>query len=149
MNDSTKRCVFLSAAIVALALGAGACSSNTSTVTSPTTTVTLSTETFQGSIDRGGSAVHPFAVTAGGYTVLAGYTTISPATVTALGMGVGSWDGTTSTCGLNQTQNDTARASSTGLSATAAAGNYCIRVYDGGNIPEGVTATYTLQVQHY
>ena len=26
---------------------------------------------------------------------------------------------------------------------------YCVRVYDGGNIPAGVTVSYTLQVQHY
>jgi hypothetical protein len=149
MTALTNRSLLLFPAVAALALGASACSSSNSTVTTPTTPVTSYTETYTGSIDRGGSAVHPFAIKSGGYTLLAGYTTITPSSVTALGMGVGSWDGTTSTCGLNQTQNDSARAASTGLTATAAAGNFCIRVYDGGNIPEGVTASYTLKVEHY
>jgi hypothetical protein len=149
MTDLTKRCLLLFPVLAALTLGVSACSSSNSTVTTPTTPVTSSTETFSGSIDRGATAVHPFAVKADGYTVLAGYTSLSPSSVTALGMGIGAWDGTTSTCGLNQTQNDSAKSGSTGLNATAAAGNYCIRVYDGGNIPEGVTATYTLHVDHY
>jgi hypothetical protein len=80
---------------------------------------------------------------------MAGFTSVTPTSVAALGMGVGAWDATTSTCGLNQSQNDAAKSGSTAISGTAAAGNYCIRVYDGGNIPEGVTASYTLQVQHY
>jgi hypothetical protein len=67
--------------------------------------------------------------------------------VTALGVGIGTWDGTN--CGLNQAQNDTARSGSTAVTGTAASGNYCVRVYDGGSIPDGVTAAYTLQVQHY
>ena len=153
MNDSTKRWLLLSPVLAALLLGVSACSdsseSSSVTTTSPTTTVTSSTETFTGSVGRNGSAIHPFSVTTGGYTLLAGYTSIAPASVTALGVGIGAWDATTSTCGLNQTQNDAAKAGSTALSGTASAGNYCIRVYDGGNIPEGITASYTVQVEHY
>jgi hypothetical protein len=35
------------------------------------------------------------------------------------------------------------------LSGTPNSGAYCVRIYDGGNIPAGATASYTLQVQHY
>jgi hypothetical protein len=151
MNASTKHCLLLLPVLAALTLGVSACSNSSSTpsITTPTTPITSSTETFSGSIDRNGSAIHPFTVTSGGFTLLAGYTSITPTSVAALGMGLGAWDATTSTCGLNQTQNDAAKSASTALSGTASAGNYCIRVYDGGNIPEGVTASYTLQVQHY
>ena len=150
MNNSTARCLLLLPVLAALTLGVSACSDNNSpTVTTPTTPVVAVTENYTGSIERGGSAIHPFAVQSSGYTVLVGYLTITPSSVTALGMGIGSWDGPTATCGLNQTQNDAAKAGSTAISATAPAGNFCIRVYDGGNIPEGVTASYTLQVQHY
>jgi hypothetical protein len=154
MPISAKQYLLASLALAALTLMLSACggSSNASSalpVTTPTVTATLSTETFTGSIARNGSAVHPFVVTTGGYAVLAGYTGLSPASQTALGLGLGYWDGTTSTCGLNQLQNDAARSGSTAVSATAVAGNYCLRVYDGGNIVEGTTASYTLQVQHY
>jgi hypothetical protein len=36
----------------------------------------------------------------------------------------------------------------TAVTSTASAGNYCIRVYDGGNIAAGVTVGSALQVQH-
>ena len=126
-----------------------ACSSDGSSPTSPTTTVTLVTDNFAGAIEQNGTAVHSFTVTNSGYTLLVGYTSLSPASVAALGIGIGSWDATTSTCSLNVTQNDAARSGSTGLSGTANSGSYCVRVYDGGNVPAAVTASYALQVQHY
>jgi len=151
MHDSAKCRLRLLPVLAVLALAVSACSnssdSSLSTVTSPTPTVV--TDTFSGSIGQNGTAVHPFTVTSSGYTLLAGYTSISPASVAALGLGIGSWDGTASTCGLNLSQNDVARSGSTALSGTANSGSFCIRVYDAGNLTEGVTATYTLQVQHY
>jgi hypothetical protein len=128
-----------------------ACGSNSSgsTLTTPTATATLATDTFTGSIDQNGTAIYPFTVTSAGYSLLAGYTSISPASVAALGLGIGSWDASTSTCSLNVSQNDTGRSGSTALSGTPNNGSYCVRIYDAGNIPAGVTASYTVQVQHY
>ena len=151
MRDSAKRVLYLLPVLTVLALAVSACagsSGNSSSLPTTTTpTASLVTDTFSGSITQNGTAIYPFSVTSSGGTLLAGFTSIAPATVTALGMGVGAWDGTT--CSLNQSQNDAARSGNTALNGTAQAGNYCIRVYDGGNIQEGVTATYTLQVQHY
>jgi len=126
-------------------------SSSASTVTTPTTTTTatLTTDTFTGSIDQNGTATYPFTVTTAGYGLLAGYTSISPSSVAALGLGIGSWDATSSTCSLNVSQNDTGRSGSTALSGTPSNGSYCLRIYDAGNIPAGVAASYTVQVQHY
>jgi UV excision repair protein RAD23 len=142
--------------IVALAIfsvTAGACGGSTTqpttTTTTTTSTATLSTDTFTGSIGQNGTAVHTFTVGTSGYTLLAGYTSIAPSSVTALGVGLGSWDSTASTCSLNLTQNDSARSGSTAISGTANAGSYCLRVYDGANIGANVTASYTVQVQHY
>jgi hypothetical protein len=115
--------------------------------TSPTPV--LATDTFSGSIEQNGAAVHSFTVTSSGYTLLAGYTAISPASVTALGVGIGSWDTSTSSCSLNITQNDTARSGSTAISGTVNSGNYCVRIYDAGNIPAGASASYSVQIQHY
>ena len=148
MHHSEKRILFLLPVLTALALAVGACGGSSSSSAIPTTpTPSIVTDTFSGSITQNGTAIHPFSVTSSGYTLLAAYTSITPATVTALGMGIGTWDGTN--CGLNQAQNDLARSGSTAVTGTAASGNYCVRVYDGGNIPDGVTAAYTLQVQHY
>ena len=124
-----------------------ACSSANTNTTGPTPTATV--ETFQGSIDQNGSAVYSFNVANGGYTLAVAFANLAPASVAALGVGVGAWDTTTSTCGLNLAQNDSSKAGSTAVSGTAAAGAYCVRVYDGGNIPAGVSAQYTVQVQHY
>lgn len=150
MHDSATRILILLPVLTAIALAAVACGNSSSDLASslPTTpTASVTTNTFSGSITRNATPIHTFSVTTSGYTLLAGYTSLAPASVTSLGIGIGSWDGTS--CGLNQTQNDAAKSGSTAISGTAASGNYCIRVYDGGNIPEGVTVTYTLQVEHY
>jgi hypothetical protein len=125
------------------------CGSEASSVTSPTTVATPVADNFEGSIEQNGSSVHAFTITSSGYALLVGFTSLSPSSVTALGIGIGSWDSSTSTCSLNVSQNDTARSGSTGLSGTANSGSYCVRVYDGGNVPAGVTASYAVQVQHY
>ena len=149
MHDSAKRSLRLLPVLVALTLTVGACSGSTSTDSSLTSpSATLVTESFSGSITQNGTAIHPFAVKTTGNSLLVGFTSVSPSSLTALGMGIGTWDGTT--CGLNLSQNDSAKVGNTGLSGTAQLGNYCIRVYDGGNITDStITATYTLQVQHY
>jgi hypothetical protein len=144
-----RRCGFaLSIVSIFWLTGCGS-SSTASTVTTPTATANLTTETFTGSISQNGTAVYPFTVTTAGYGLLAGYTSISPSSIAALGLGIGSWDATTSTCSLNVSQNDTGRSGSTALSGTPGSGSYCLRIYDAGNIPAGVSASFTVQVQHY
>ncbi len=149
MQDSTKHVLSRVAFLIVFALAAGACgdssSDSSSLPTSPSATQV--TDSFSGTVSQNGSSIHTFSVTTAGYPLLAGYTSLVPNSIAALGLGIGAWDG--SNCGLNQSQNDASRSGSTAISGTAAAGNYCIRVYDGGNVPEGVTVSYTVQVQHY
>jgi hypothetical protein len=64
----------------------------------------------------------------------------------ALGVGMMTSDGTN--CLSTLTQNDNARASAAALQGTATAGNYCVRVYDSGNVPISTTVTYTVTVAH-
>jgi len=149
MKGSLRRLSLVCALIIGVtAFGCtnGASSTN-SALTGPTPTVV--TETFNGTIGQNGTMVHNFTVSNSGYALLAGFTSISPSAVTSLGLGIATWDPTSSTCGLNQTQNDSAKNGSTALSGTAGAGSFCIRVYDGGNIGSDTTVTYTVQVQHY
>ena|SRR5205085_2570800 len=149
-RPSIRRVFAVPVALTLAALaGCSGSSSNSALTAATTTTPTVVTEMFTGSIAQNGTALHNFTVTTSGYSLLAGYTSIAPASVTALGLGIGAWDATTSTCGLNQTQNDVSRSGSTAISGTAGAGSFCLRVYDAGNVAADVAATYTVQVQHY
>ena len=46
-------------------------------------------------------------------------------------------------------QNPNARLGATALTGTASSGNYCVKIYDSGNVPAGWTVSYTVQVVHY
>jgi hypothetical protein len=122
----------------------GACGASTTTPTSPTSPVTT-TESFSGTLAQLGSATQIFTVSATG-TVEVSLTSVAPLTTMALGVGVQSSDGTN--CLTTITQNDNARSGASALKGTVAAGKYCIRLYDSGNIPASGSADYTIQIVH-
>jgi hypothetical protein len=64
----------------------------------------------------------------------------------ALGVRITTWDGTN--CSTSIAQNANARSGSTALTGTANAGNYCVQIYDSGNIPADWTVEYTVDVVH-
>jgi len=131
--------------ILAAALAVAAGCGKTTTPTAPTTAPTT-TDTFNADLSQTGSVTHNFKVTnAGPVTVT--LTSVSPLATMALGVGMMTSNGTACTSTL--TQNDNARANSiAALSGTAAAGNYCVRVYDSGNIPVSTTVSYIVTVVH-
>lgn len=130
--------------LVSAALALGACSASTAP-TAPTTAATI-TDTFTGTLSQTGSLTHNFKVNATGEVTVT-LTSVSPLATLALGVGMMTSDGTS--CVTTLTQNDNARANSTAaLQGTATAGNYCVRVYDSGNIPVSGTADYTVTVLH-
>jgi hypothetical protein len=89
--------------------------------------------------------VHIFAVAAQG-TVDVSLTSVAPLATMSLGVAVATSDGTS--CLATITQNADARSGSIALKGTAAIGNYCVRVYDSGNIPASTQVSYTLDVAH-
>src|SRR5262249_26600971 len=116
------------AGLIVAAICAAACASPsaaTSTTTSPTA-ATL-TENFSGPIVQTGKADYPFTVGAAG-AVQVSLTSVAPLATMALGLRVGSWDGTT--CAPIIASNDDARTGATALTGTAAAGSYCVEVFD-------------------
>jgi hypothetical protein len=130
-----------------LALATGACGIEVTptTPTSPSTpTTTRTTEEFSGSLAPLGSSTQTWAVSATG-TVDVTLTSVAPLATLALGVEVGTWNGTT--CSVI-TKNDNARAGAVALTGVAAAGNYCVTVYDSGNVAADATVTYTVQVLH-
>jgi hypothetical protein len=119
------------------------CSSDTTSVTTPS--VTTSTETFSGSLTQSSTVIHAFSVTTKG-SVTVSLTAVSPLSTMALGVSLGSWSGTT--CSSTLAENKDARSGATALTGTAASGDYCVRVYDSGNVPSDWTVAYTVDVVH-
>jgi hypothetical protein len=135
------RVLVLCAAVAAAGASSGC--SNTESVSTPS--VTTSTETFSGNLTQSSTITHTFTVSAKG-TVTISLTGVSPLTTMALGVSLGTWNGTA--CGSAFAENKDARSGSAALSGTAATGNYCVRVYDSGNVPSSWTVAYTVNVVH-
>ncbi len=130
----------LTAAVFAAIAGCGA----TTAPTTPTSAATT-TETFSGTIAQLGAATQVFTVSATG-TVDISVTSLAPLATMAVGVGVQTSDGTS--CVTTITQNDNARSGASALRGTVAAGKYCVRLYDSGNIPAAGSADFTVQIVH-
>jgi len=130
---------------LALFLFSAACASGTtSSATAPTAATT--TDTFSGTVAALATTGNPFVVSADGPVTIT-LTSVGPLATMSLGVGVATWDGTA--CGTAPiTKNDNARTGTTALSGTATAGNYCVTVYDSGNVPADWTVSFSVQVVH-
>jgi len=137
--------IFLPIALSGLiAAGCGNTSDTDATVTGPTPTAV--TSTFSGTIGQLASAGHAFSVSTTGPVTIS-LTAVGPLATMALGVAITTWDGAAcTTTAIARTEN--ARAGVTALSGTATPGNYCVTVFDSGNVPEGSTVSYTVSVVH-
>jgi hypothetical protein len=140
---------FLPATLLAALLAAAACGG--ATATSPTTTTTTTattvtvTDSFDGTLNQGGSNTYNFSVQPGTVTVT--LASESPLATLGVGMDVGQWTASTSTCTTVLTS--TAASQGTALIGTASTAiDLCIKVYDIGNITADTTVTYTVTAQH-
>lgn len=132
--------------VLAAGLSAASCgddSSSSSGTTSPSPATT--TETFSGTFVQSGSSSNAFKVAAAG-TVTVTVTTLAPLSTMSIGTRLTTWDGTT--CGSTVAQNPDSRINAAALSGTAAIGNYCVQIYDSGNVASDWTVEYTLTVAH-
>ena len=135
----------ISAILLVAGLSLAISCGTTTPPTSPTTTPTI-TDTFSADLAQQGSITHNFKVNSTGEVTVT-LTSVSPLATMSLGVGMMTSDGTS--CVATLTQNDNARANNVAaLLGTAASGNYCIRVYDSGNIPVSTTVSYTITVLH-
>jgi hypothetical protein len=139
-----KRLPMLSAIFLAVVAGAG-CHSTTTAPTTAGAAPSTVTDTFTGSIAQTANMSFPFTVTTTG-NVQVTLTDVEPLTTMALGVAIGSWDGTTCTPGVATT--DHAKSGVAALTGTAVAGSYCVQVSDAGNIPPTWTVSFTVQVTH-
>lgn len=145
MNRSFLRVLLSCALAASLPILVAACSQNSTsdtTVTTPSPETT--TEQFSGTLAQKGANIHTFTVSATGSVSIA-FTDVAPLSTMSLGVSLGTYSA--SVCTVASTVND-ARAGTTALSGTAAAGSYCVKVFDSGNIMENTVVTYTVKVVH-
>ena len=130
--------------LTALGLAASAavaCSNNT-TATTPTTPTTTTTETFTGTLMKNGAVTHHFSSASRG-TVTATLKKVDPDDTIAIGVSLGTWNG--SSCQIILA-NDQALVGSGVLGTVSGVGNLCLRVYDVGKLTS--SANYSVDVAH-
>jgi hypothetical protein len=140
--------------LLAAALAAAGCGSNSNSTTGPSTPATQLTETYEGTITIHGAITHPIVVQTAG-AVVATFTALDPSTYavgdetkdTVLGLSLGTWNGLVCTVGAPTLANDAAKAGVSLTGSATATGNYCVRVYDPGTLTQ--STGYQLTVTHY
>lgn len=131
--------------VVALAF-TGACGSDSPSAPSDTgpTEITETIPSEPGTLTPNGGITHIFGVQQAG-RILVALTTLAPDSTARIGLGLGSWDGSSCTQTI---VNDAATQGTSILGEATATGNYCVRVYD----PEGRLTQplrYQLTVAHF
>ncbi|HTI40130.1 MAG TPA: hypothetical protein VL262_11955 [Vicinamibacterales bacterium] len=124
-------------AVMPLAAGCGS-SSNPITPTTPTT------DTLTGTITKNGAVTDTFAVGGPG-VVAATITSLTPLSTVQVGFALGTWDGTTCQVVLVNPAGTTGSL----LQANASTkGNYCVHLYDTGNVAADTPVSFTVTVLH-
>lgn len=130
-------------ALLLMAGAAAACGSDPySALITPTTPTTTTTDTFSGTLTRNGAATYPFATLQFG-TVTVTLTIVGSDNTVAIGLGLGTWNGTSCQVVL---ANDQATQGNAIIGTVNAAGSLCARVYDVGNVVDPLP--YEVQVVH-
>lgn len=131
------------ALLIGALLSTTSCGDDAESPTAPSQTAppTVS-DTFSGSINRNGAATHTFLAQAAG-TVTVTLTTLSPAGTEAIGLSLGTWNGTA--CQL-VIANTAAAQGAVVIGVASSAGNLCIFVQDVGKV--AVAASYEITVVH-
>jgi hypothetical protein len=137
----------LLAVLVCVALSAACDNSGDSSTTTSPTAVLLTTETYTGTVQPGGSDSHNFTVSQQGEVDVT-LTAVGPPATIFMGLGLGTPGATAGTCTLQASVSIATQASSTPqLPVTAPqAGTYCFSVYDIGN--QTAPVDYTVTVSH-
>jgi len=122
---------------------AAAAACDDETPTNPNTPREPVTETFAGSVPSSGAQTHQFS-TAGSGTVTATLREVGPGADLTIGFSLGNWNG--SSCQIILA-NDAAKGGAVLTGTVSGIGNFCLRMYDVGNI--GTTpASYRVDVVH-
>jgi hypothetical protein len=133
-------------ALTAVLVAATACGSTPTTPTQPDAPVyELKTETFSGNVKVGGTVAFPFTVVNPGQ-IQVGITALAPTSTLTMGIALGFWDPAALTC-TQQLSNPTATLGVPYAANPSAPGEYCVGIFDTGNVT--VSSDFTLTVTHY
>jgi hypothetical protein len=137
----------ISAIILCTALSAAACGGSATPIpTGPTGP--LITDNFTGTLTTGGVGTHTFTIKEGDQLTTVTLTQAGPPATITMGLGIGSWNASTSVCTL--LQGGAVQAAPTPqLNGYTNVGTYCVQVLDVGNIAEGQSVNYAVTVTHY
>ena len=127
--------------LVVIAFAAAACKGKDQAATAPTDTT--KTDTFSGTVQVRGSAIHNFTPNAG--QVSATLTAAGPPSTIVMGLAIGTPGD--SSCGvLTGASVNTAAGSAAQLTGVVSPGTLCVMVFDVGN--QTAAITYTVTVTH-
>jgi len=125
-----------------VALASGACNLLNDVTSPDTPSPSSSSETFGGTVGVQGSSRSTFTVAQQG-TVTVTLSAVSPSV--AMGLGIGTPNGATA-CAMTSSTTTALAGPTPQLTVTQAPGNYCVNVYDVGNVTASVT--YSVVVAH-
>jgi hypothetical protein len=131
--------------VLVLLVGTAGCGDDeTPTEPTPTPERPTFTETFAESVTVNGARTHPFAANGSG-EIRATLSALGPNSEARIGLSLGTFN-TTGACQV-VIANDNATQGTIVVGNAGAAGSFCVRVYDVGQLSE--TATYTVTVVHF
>jgi hypothetical protein len=138
-----RRPLLLMLLAIAVLIGAAACGDDETTTPTEPTRPTV-TESFSGRVTVNGAQTHGFAATGSGRIDVT-LSTLGPDSAARVGLVLG----TLNTLGACQVviSNDNATQGTLVAGNAGAAGNFCVRVFDVGQLTEPVE--YTLTVVHF
>jgi len=136
---------FGGAAALLVLLGSWACGSNTTPTSSTPTSYPQSTETYSGSMNPGDTKPFHFSIVNPG-SLDAAITSLDPVSTLTMGLQLGVWDAAAETCSKS-VFTDAARLNQVLSGTPQAAGEYCVAIYEVGNLT--AATNFGLTVQHY
>lgn len=117
------------------------------TATEPTPPPTPITETFTGEVNPAAGKTHSFITLVGG-PIVATLTAVGPDSTKNVGFSLGNFNSTLNVC-TAVFDNPAALQSFEFKASASTFGEYCVRIYDNGNIAtDAVPYTYTITVVH-
>ena len=124
--------------LLALVLTFSGCDDDPTPPTAPSPPP-MTTDTFSGMVNRNGAVTHTFTTQASGVAT-ATLTALSPDSALVIGFSMGTWNGTVCQIVL---ADDRATQGTVVVGGVGTLQSFCMRIYDVGNIVEGVVLENT------
>jgi hypothetical protein len=133
--------------LLASLLASAGCGSTTTPTQSTPVTYEQKTETYSGTLNVGETKAFHFAVTNPG-SLDAAITSLSPIATLTMGLNLNFWDAAAEACPRSTVSSEVARVNAAISGTPQQAGEYCVSIFDVGNVPAAGT-DFTIIVLHY